>query len=450
MASISATEPQALHLMSTHEMAPSQQSWQHNNDDLSEASAAWQDVLSSRSPIQSLVRAGRGSRNQDDKHGAERQQQKQEYDEQLKRVIEEKDKMISEEKERKEHEGKTKRGDHWYKEDEKETWADTFKEEEYDIEEKFQSFEEWLHEVKDYLSDVGSIIVLMGKGFMDSGKSFDEAFELLDQDYHQTEWLSEETLQMIMDERDTYMVYSDFSAEGPSIFWDWYKGRLEHLKEVEPVPLVENLVLFVLVTVLTAPGTFSIFSPIFTGWSPTVLALNCVGAQFIANLWINRSFAGGNVYLIAMQAFTVLQWVFMEFLVWNVDIYMYDLRIVRYISELGALVFVVGFVMYTGVEIDLVYVRGALSRQQAPNVFDVFSALFIGYNLALHVPTFLVNAIILLKEVSLNQFAWRKEDDYEEGYILNTVNMDMFSWFGVGEDPTVYGDYLKTWAKEFL
>jgi hypothetical protein len=156
------------------------------------------------------------------------------------------------------------------------------------------------------------------------------------------------------------MVDWDFSATGPTIFWAWYKGRLEHLKEVEVVPLVENLLLFFAVWLLTAPGKFSIFSPFFTGWGPTVLTTNCVGAQLIANLWINRWFAEGNAYLLAMQGFTIMQWALMLLLVWNVDIYLYDLRIIRYLSLLYAVVFLAMFVLFAGVELDLVYVRGAL------------------------------------------------------------------------------------------
>lgn len=277
------------------------------------------------------------------------------------------------------------------------------------------------------------IIFNMGKGFLDSGKSFDEGFALLEKDYHQSEWLSEETLQMIRDERDTFMVYWDFSWNGPTIFWDWYTGRLVNLKHLDAVPLVENLVLFVLVSILDAPGKFSIFSPYFTGWGPTVLAYNCVGGQIIANLWINRFFAEGNVYLLAMQSFTIMQLVLMTFLVWNSDIYLYDLRIIRYLSELYAIIFLLGFVLMSGVELDLVYVKGALDKSDS--IYDLLSALFIGYNLALFAPTLIVSVIIIGKELTLNPFAWRKDEDFEEGKVYNSVNMDVFTWFGISEDP---------------
>lgn len=296
--------------------------------------------------------------------------------------------------------------------------------------------------------DFCKVIFKMGSGFMDGGKSFDEGFALLDKDYHQTEWLSEETLAMIGDERDTYMVYWDFGTTGPTLFWNWYTGRLAHLRQVEAGPLVENLILWVLVTVLTAPGKFSIMSPLFTGWNPTVLTFNCVGAQLLANLWINRLWAEGNVYLLMMQGFTLMQWILMLMLVWNWDLYLYDLRIVRYLSELYALMFIFAFLIMSGIEIDLVFVKGKLDKTD--NIIDLLSALFIGYNLALHVPTFLVNAIIVMKELTLNQFAWRKDEDYQEGKIHNGVDLDVFAWFGLSEDADTYHAWLRAWGKEFL
>ena len=138
----------------------------------------------------------------------------------------------------------------------------------------------------------------------------------------------------------------------------------------------------------------------------------------------------------------------MLLLVWNVELYLYDCRIMRYISEMSAIAFIVGFVMMSGVELDLVFVQGALEKDN--NVIDLLSALVLGYNLALHAPTLIVNVLIVGKELTLNPFAWRKDQDFEAGMIYNTVNMDIFYWLGIGEDPGQYRQWLKEWGKEFL
>jgi len=143
-----------------------------------------------------------------------------------------------------------------------------------------------------------------------------------------------------------------------------------------------------------------------------------------------------------------MQWILMLMLVWNWDLYLYDFRIVRYLSELYALMFIFAFLIMSGIEIDLVFVKGKLDKTD--NIIDLLSALFIGYNLALHVPTFLVNVIIVMKELTLNQFAWRKDEDYQEGKIHNGVDLDVFAWFGFSEDPDTYHAWLRAWGKEFL
>ena len=94
-------------------------------------------------------------------------------------------------------------------------------------------FWDWFRYVLGLASDLFLIVYNMSMGFFDQGKSFNKAFIMLDNDYHQREWLSDETLDMIQDERDTYMVNWDFkSATGPTIFLDWWKGRMANLKNI--------------------------------------------------------------------------------------------------------------------------------------------------------------------------------------------------------------------------
>lgn len=77
-------------------------------------------------------------------------------------------------------------------------------------------------------------------------------------------------------------------------------------------------------------------------------------------------------------------------------------------------------------------------------------ALYLGYNLFLFSPTFIVNFFIVAKELTLNQFAWREDEDFEEGKIYNTVDMDVFYWFGISEDPKMYKEWLWGWGRQFL
>lgn len=90
----------------------------------------------------------------------------------------------------------------------------------------------------------------------------------------------------------------------------------------------------------------------------------------------------------------------MLLLVWNNELYLYDLRIIRYFSEFMAAIFNVGYIMMVGIVLDLVYVKGSLEKDN--NIYDLLMALYLGYNLFLHAPTFIVNFFIVAKELTLN------------------------------------------------
>lgn len=138
----------------------------------------------------------------------------------------------------------------------------------------------------------------------------------------------------------------------------------------------------------------------------------------------------------------------MLMLVWNWEFYLYDLRIIRYISEAEAIIFGLLYIFFVGVEIDLVYIKGRLDKDD--NIYDLLMALIFGYNLAMWAPTFITNFLILEKELTLNQLAWSKSEDYQEGKILNEYSIDIFEWVGIDEDLNVYINWLKKWAKQYF
>lgn len=52
----------------------------------------------------------------------------------------------------------------------------------------------------------------------------------------------------------------------------------------------------------------------------------------------------------------------MLLLVWNNEMYLYDFRLLRYFSELMAVMFNLAYVMMAGITLDLVYVKGAFEK----------------------------------------------------------------------------------------
>ena len=94
-----------------------------------------------------------------------------------------------------------------------------------------------------------------------------------------------------------------------------------------------------------------------------------------------------------------------------------------------------------GTELDLIY-NGRLGLGEvyvdSSNLIDMLLAIFIGYMLIEYFPTFYVNASIIVKEMTLNQFAWRKSQDYKEAMLFNQYDVDIYYWLGINEDLNFY------------
>ena len=77
-------------------------------------------------------------------------------------------------------------------------------------------------------------------------------------------------------------------------------------------------------------------------------------------------------------------------------------------------------------------------------------AVFIGYMLIEYFPTAYINAAIIVKEMTLNPFAWTKHQDYKEGFLFNQVDVDVFDFLYIKEDLNYYLKFFQHWGRSFL
>jgi hypothetical protein len=98
----------------------------------------------------------------------------------------------------------------------------------------------------------------------------------------------------------------------------------------------------------------------------------------------------------------------MFLLIWDVDFYLYDLRIVRYISFAQALVFDAAYMMLFLLD---AYMLILVDEWAAGNgvIGNAFAVTIMSYCLIEFAPTFYVNAEIAGKEFTMNQLAWSKQ-----------------------------------------
>lgn len=181
-----------------------------------------------------------------------------------------------------------------------------------------------------------------------------------------------------------------------------------------------------------------------TATTPGLVSANLVLIQIIAGFTFFKYYAHGNVFMIFTVAWTLMQWFWLYLLLWNDDLYLYDLRIIRYFVLLGAITFVGFYLFALAVELDLVLLEGKIYKQDS--AAELILALIIGELLLYYAPSMLVNSLICLKEMTLNQFAWRKKDDFKEGEFFNMVNMDLFYYFGFDENINNHLVWLVAWT----
>ena len=101
-------------------------------------------------------------------------------------------------------------GKHYYMNDQKISWEDTFISEQDDIRERILNLEfdaEWL-----WNKSIFAIKTLfyMSKGFFDHGRSFDQGIEILEDEFMLSQIISPETMSFFWDERDALMVNWNF------------------------------------------------------------------------------------------------------------------------------------------------------------------------------------------------------------------------------------------------
>ena len=82
------------------------------------------------------------------------------------------------------------------------------------------------------------------------------------------------------------------------------------------------------------------------------------------------------------------------------------------------------------------------SKDKDYNAFDILVALVISYMAITFFPTFATNFVIILKESTMNQFAWSKDQEFQDGTFLGVFNDDLLDLIGVPEDQAYYNSEI--------
>ena len=171
-------------------------------------------------------------------------------------------------------------------------------------------------------------------------------------------------------------------------------------------------------------GEFSLGNSLLTAYFPTFIGFILMFIQLMGNVIINKYWAEGNLYLLFMQVYSFAQYYAMTQVLWNIKTYLYDMRIFRYLFFGSSISFMLIYWISLAMFVDLVIVKGKM--QGRDKGVDMMMAMFIGYNLVEFIPTAFCSTFIILKELTMNQFAFSAEEEYTTGILLNRYNIDIF------------------------
>lgn len=134
------------------------------------------------------------------------------------------------------------------------------------------------------------------------------------------------------------------------------------------------------------PWTF--ISQIFFAWN------------VLFNAKWNFLWAGGNVYLIANTVYAYIQTWMSVFLIYEIPFYMRHFKLFRFMSLVAAMVYNVVYFVSVADFLILLFKQ----KKEEIDIFYLMSAMFFGYNIVLHFPITIVNAVIFFKEVVMEMF----------------------------------------------
>ena len=198
-------------------------------------------------------------------------------------------------------------------------------------------------------------------------------------------------------------------------------------------------------------GKATIMNPWFEAYIPMMIGIVANCSTLIFNAWINKWWAGGNLILVGDQVFATVQFILFGLDVWNIEIYQYDLRILRYFSFGWALTYCI---FYWGTAIaaaEWLWVKDEFDETDEQAIPDFMIGVSLCYFVIQFAGSYFTNLGVVLKELTMNQFALSKDEDYQEGVVAGTgLDLDVLKWFDINEDSDWYKSKFKIWARKYL
>lgn len=83
-------------------------------------------------------------------------------------------------------------------------------------------------------------------------------------------------------------------------------------------------------------------------------------------------------------------------------------------------------------------------------VYDVLLVMVNGYLDLYLLPTLIISIVIILKECTLKQWAFTREDDFHDGQFLDLFDFSLLHIFGISQDDDYFDASIKTFMQEYV
>ena len=188
-------------------------------------------------------------------------------------------------------------------------------------------------------------------------------------------------------------------------------------------------------------------SPTIFGWIMSSSTFLLLLGKLIFNAWLNKWWAGGNLILLTDEVFSWVAWIFMSMDVYNIETYQYTFRPLRFVSYFVGVIYVVFYTILMAASFEEFYVRDEMTETDAQSFPDFLRGITLVYLVGNFFATYAVNLVVVLKELTMDQLAWTKEEDFVPNEIEGLGwNIDLLYWFNISED---YDSHVTTFRDKF-
>jgi len=84
-------------------------------------------------------------------------------------------------------------------------------------------------------------------------------------------------------------------------------------------------------------------------------------------------------------------------------------------------------------------------------IMDMVIGMIVVNSIPTFAPTAFINLVVFLKECTMNQFAWAKNEDFTTGRVpILGINLDLLYWFGFDRNIEDYYEIMREFSKTYL